>query len=229
MTEYIFIDLDETLLDFHRAEKEAVAAALSRFGIEPTEAVLALYSKLNIAQWKLLEQQKLTLPEVKRRRFELLFDELGGAASPTAAAEFYEQRLAEGAYPLPGAEDTLKALCGDYRLFLASNGTKCVQERRLFKTGFDKYFEKSFVSEEIGFFKPDLRYFEACFAAIDAFDKSKAVMVGDSLSSDIAGGRNAGIKTVWLNRFGAENESEIIPDYEIGDISALPELIKNII
>lgn len=228
MTEYIFIDLDETLLDFHRAEKEAVAVTLSHFGIEPTEAALALYSKLNIAQWKLLEQQKLTLPKVKHRRFELLFAELGCAASPTAAAEFYEQRLAEGAYPLPGAEDALKALCGGYRLFLASNGTKCVQERRLFKTGFGKYFEKSFVSEEIGFFKPDSRYFEACFAQIDGFDKAKAVMVGNSLSSDIAGGRNAGIRTVWLNRFGAENKSEITPDYEIDDIAALPELINSI-
>lgn len=228
MTEYIFIDLDETLLDFHRAEKEAVAAALLHFGIEPTEAALARYKELNIAQWKLLEQQKLTLPEVKRRRFELLFGELGCDASPTAAAEFYEQRLAEGAYPLPGAEDALKALCGGYRLFLASNGTKCVQERRLSKTGFGKYFEKAFVSEEIGFFKPDLRYFEACFAQIDGFDKSNAVMVGDSLSSDIAGGKNAGIKTVWLNRFGAENKSRIVTDYEIEDISTLPELIKNI-
>lgn len=228
MTEYIFIDLDETLLDFHRAEREAVAAALSYFGIEPTESALALYSRLNIAQWKLLEQQRLTLPEVKLRRFELLFERLGCAASPQTAAEYYEERLAEGAYPLPGAESALKALCGKYRLFLASNGTARVQEQRLSKTGFGKYFEKSFVSEEIGFFKPDSRYFEACFAAIDGFDKSKAVMVGDSLSSDIAGGRNAGIKTVWLNRLGAENESEIKPDYEIGDISALPELIENI-
>ena len=228
MTEYIFIDLDETLLDFHKAEREAVAAALSHFGIEPTESALALYSKLNIAQWKLLEQQKLTLPEVKLRRFELLFEQLGCAASPQTAAEYYEEQLAEGAYPLPGAEIALKSLCGKYRLFLASNGTARVQERRLSKTGFGKYFEKSFVSEEIGFFKPDSRYFEACFAAIDGFDKSKAVMVGDSLSSDIAGGRNAGIKTVWLNRFSAENKSEIKPDYEISDISALPELIENI-
>lgn len=228
MTEYIFIDLDETLLDFHRAEREAVSEAMLHFGIEPTRQNLELYSKLNIAQWKLLEQQKLTLPEVKCRRFELLFNELGCKASPTAAAEYYEEQLAEGAYPLPGAEDALKTLCGGYRLFLASNGTQRVQERRLFKTGFGRYFEKAFVSEEIGFFKPDSRYFEACFAQIDGFDKSKAVMVGDSISSDIAGGKDAGIKTVWLNRFGAENESKIVPDYEIDDISVLPELIKNI-
>ena len=83
MIEYIFIDLDETLLDFKRAEREAVAMALKHFGIEPEENTLALYSRLNLAQWKLLEQQKLTLPEVKQRRFELLFEELGSTASPT--------------------------------------------------------------------------------------------------------------------------------------------------
>ena len=78
-----------------------------------------------------------------------------------------------------------------------------------------------FVSEEIGFFKPDSRYFEACFSQISGFDRLKAVMVGDSLSSDITGGINAGIETVWLNRFGEENESAIQPDYEISDISEL--------
>lgn len=228
MIEYIFIDLDETLLDFKRAEREAVAMALKHFGIEPEENTLALYSRLNLAQWKLLEQQKLTLPEVKQRRFELLFEELGSAASPKAAAEYYEECLAESAYPLSGAEEALEKLCGGYRLFLASNGTQKVQERRLLKTGFGKYFEKAFVSEEIGFFKPDRRYFDTCFKQISGFDKSKAVMVGDSISSDISGGKNAGIRTVWLNRFEIKNESEIKPDYEISDISELPELIKNI-
>ena len=229
MTEYIFIDLDETLLDFKRAEKEAVAKALEHFGIEDKESTLALYSKINLSQWKLLEQQKITLPEVKSRRFELLFKELGCDASPESAAEYYEECLGDGAYALSGAEEALKSLlCKGHRLFLASNGTRKVQERRLEKTGLGKYFEKVFVSEEIGFFKPDSRYFEACFSQISGFDRLKAVMVGDSLSSDITGGINAGIETVWLNRFGEKNESEIQPDYEISDISELPGLIENI-
>ena len=130
---------------------------------------------------------------------------------------------------LSGAEEALKSLlCKGHRLFLASNGTRRVQERRLEKTGLGKYFEKVFVSEEIGFFKPDSRYFEACFSQISGFDRLKAVMVGDSLSSDITGGINAGIETVWLNRFGEKNESAIQPDYEISDISELPGLIENI-
>lgn len=228
MIEYIFFDLDETLLDFNRAEKEAVAFALSNFGIEPTEKTLLRYSKINLSQWKLLEQGKITLPEVKIGRFELLFKELSSDASAKAAAEFYENNLAEGAYPLFGAEDTLKALQSGFRLFLVSNGTAEVQERRLEKTGFGKYFEKIFVSEEIGFFKPDKRYFESCFAAIDGFEKEKAVMVGDRLTSDVLGGKNAGIRTVWLNRYGEKNETEIVPDYEISDISDLPKLIEEI-
>ena len=228
MIEYIFFDLDETLLDFKRAEKEAVAFALSNFGIEPTEKTLLRYSKINLSQWKLLEQGKITLPEVKIGRFELLFKELSSDASAKAVAEFYEKNLAEGAYPLFGAEDTLKALQSGFRLFLVSNGTAEVQERRLEKTGFGKYFEKIFVSEEIGFFKPDKRYFESCFAAIDGFEKEKAVMVGDRLTSDVLGGKNAGIRTVWLNRYGEKNETEIVPDYEISDISDLPKLIEEI-
>lgn len=228
MIEYIFIDLDDTLLDFRRAENESVKTTLSKFGTEADEKILAQYSRINFDQWKLLEEQKITIEKVKTRRFELLFKELGLSASPKAAAELYEELLSEGAYPISGAEDVLKELCKSYRLFLASNGTKRVQKRRLEKIDFKKYFEKIFVSEDMGLFKPDKKYFDACFEQIDGFKKENAVMVGDRLTSDICGGINAGIKTVWINRLGIKNETEYIPDYEIRDISELTELISGI-
>ena len=110
----------------------------------------------------------------------------------------------------------------------ASNGTAVVQKGRMTSANLYRFFQKSFVSEEIGHNKPSKAYFDAAFAQIPDFDPAKALMVGDSLSSDIKGGKNAGLRTCWINPNHLPANPEIQPDYEIEALSQLPALLETI-
>ena len=228
MIEFLFLDLDDTILDFQKAEAIAIAKALRNAGVEPTPEVIALYSRINVAHWQMLERGELTREQVKVDRFSAFFRELGVEADAYACAMDYERLLAIGHYFLPGAEEAVARLSKKYRLFLASNGTASVQAGRMTSANLYRFFEKVFVSEEIGANKPSLEYFELCFAQIPGFDRSKAIMVGDSLTSDIRGGQNAGIATCWVNPRGLPRREDIIPDYELSSLAQLEDLLERI-
>lgn len=225
MTEFLFLDLDDTILDFQKAERIALAKSIREFGVEPTEAVLARYHEINKWHWEQLELGKLTRDQVKQDRFTALFRELGETVDAAACAKAYEKNLAIGHYFLPGAEEALEQLHGKYRLFLASNGTASVQKGRMTSANLYRFFEQVFVSQEVGFNKPSLEYFQACFARIPGFCPERAMMVGDSLTSDILGGIRAGIPTVWVNP-QHKSAGDIHPDYEIEALSQLPRLLE---
>lgn len=221
MIRHILFDLDDTLLDFRRAEKEALCKTLRRMGVEPTEQMLSRYSVLNLSQWKLLEQGRLTRAEVKVRRYQLLFEEFGLSCDPLETTRIYEQMLAIGHYYMDGAEELLQTLSKRYALYVVSNGTAKVQHSRMASAGIERFLKDTFISETIGFDKPSRAFFDACFAKIPDFSPKNALIVGDSLTSDIQGGKNAGIATAWFNPHRAENHGPVQPDYEI---HTLPEL-----
>lgn len=226
MVEFLFLDLDDTILDFHKGEKCAVAKAIAAAGVEPTENVCDRYHQINKQHWEMLERGEITREEVLVNRFGVLFEELGVAVDKTAVARNYESLLSQEYAYLPGAEQTVKQkLFGRYRLFLASNGTASVQKGRMTGADLYPYFEQVFVSQEIGYNKPDKAYFEACFSRIPGFDREKCLMVGDSLSSDILGGKNGGIATCWVNPHGLKAVG-VTPDYEIKSLVELPGLLE---
>ena len=227
MIEFLFLDLDDTILDFKKAERIAIAKTIRDFDVEPTEEVLNRYHVINKWHWEQLELGKLTRAEVLENRFAVLFQELGKEVNATACARTYEKNLSIGHYFLPGAQEAVDSLHKKYRLFLASNGTASVQKGRMTSANLYRFFEKVFVSQEIGYNKPSKAYFDACFAQIPGFDPAKAVMVGDSLSSDIKGGIHAGIKTVWVNP-DHKNCGDIRPDYEIEALSQLEALLETL-
>ncbi len=222
MIEFILLDLDDTILDFGWAEKQAITRTLSAHGITPTEEICRLYKKINWDYWGKLERKEVTREELKVGRFQDLLQQLGLPGDAAAMGEQYLENLAQGHYFLPGALETLQTLQNSYRLFLVSNGNPPVQYGRLASAGITHYFEKLFISMEIGHNKPSLEFFEHCFSQIPGFDKEKAIMVGDSLSSDIQGGINAGITTCWVNTRHLSPRADIVPDYQI---EALPELL----
>lgn len=226
MIKNVLFDLDDTLLDFHRAEAEAIRYTLKEFGIDPTDENVALYSKINRSCWAKLETGEFTREEVLHRRFDMLFETLGVDGDSHETQKLYEYRLSLGAYYLDGAEEMLNALYGRYRLYMATNGIVNVQSRRIKDSGIGKYFEEIFVSEKIGFNKPDKRFFDAAFATIPDFKHCETVMVGDLLTSDIKGGINAGIKTVYFNPKRLPNNTDITPDYEIAEHSELIKLLE---
>lgn len=224
MVKTVLFDLDNTLLDFNQAEKTALSKTLLHFGITPDEATLKRYSELNLAQWKLLELGKLTREEVKLRRFELLFQEKNFSVSAAEAAKLYETLLAQGHCFMDGAEELLKTLYGTYQLYIVTNGTLSVQKGRLKSSGIRKYFEDIFISEEVGYNKPSIEYFDCCFSKIPDFSKETTVIIGDSLTSDIQGGINAKIRTIWFNP-NHEAAEGIHPDYEFDSLRQLPALL----
>ena len=228
MVEFLFLDLDDTILDFHKAERIALSKTIREFGVEPTEEVLSRYHVINKWHWEQLELGKLTRDEVLTGRFRTLFQELGLDVDPEKMQAGYERNLSIGHYFLPGAEEAVKELHQKYRLFLASNGTGVVQKGRMTSANLYRFFEKSFVSEEIGHNKPSLEYFKAAFAQIPGFDPDKALMVGDSLTSDIKGGKNAGLRTCWINPNHLPAKPDIQPDYEIEGLYQLPRLLETL-
>ncbi len=225
MIEFLFLDLDDTILDFHKAERIALSKTIRDFGVEPTEEVLNRYHLINKWHWEQLELGKMTRDQVLKNRFRALFEELGITVDAADCAAAYEKNLSIGHYFLPGAEEAVDRLSKKYRLFLASNGTASVQKGRMTSANLYRFFERVFVSQEIGHNKPSREYFSACFAEIPGFDITKAMMVGDSLSSDIKGGINAGLKTVWVNP-RHEDCGSIQPDHEIEALSQLEGLLE---
>ena len=229
MIKYVFLDIDDTLLDFGKAEAAAIKKTFDRIGVPSSPEVIALYSRINDEHWAMLERGELTREQVLVKRFDALFAELGIKNVPSEMAQAsYEYLLGIGHYFVDDAPELLQALKDKYELYIVSNGTAKVQEGRIGSSGIAKYMDGIFISQILGANKPDKQFFDTCFAEIPDFSLSETVIIGDSLSSDIKGGINAGITTVWFNPKGIENDSDIKPDYTIKELSEVPGLLSQI-
>ena len=225
---FLLLDLDDTLLDFGASEADGLRKTLQWIGIMPTDEMVRRYSEINDAQWKLLEQGKLTRTQVKRRRFELLFELLGVVHDVESVRLYYEKVLGESHVFFDGAEQFLKDVYGKYALYIVSNGTTAVQNGRIASAGIADYFNGIFLSEEIGYVKPQREFFDVCFSRIPNFDASEAIILGDSLTSDIQGGINAGIRTCWFNPKGKAGRNDISPDFEVRSLAEFVTLLTQI-
>ena len=227
MIRFIFLDLDDTLLDFHRTEEEAIRKTLRELlGEEPSEAIVRRYSEINDAQWKRLERGELTIPEVRLSRFEILFSELGRGGAPYAAQSLYDGFLNEGHDLIDGAVAFLEKLSARYPLYLASNGSSQMQRRRISSAGIDRFFKEIFISAELEAVKPQKAFFDACFAKIPQFDPAQSILLGDSLTSDIRGGNGAGMHTCWFNPQHKPNTLDIPVTYEIDNLGEIMNIVK---
>ena len=228
MIRYVLFDVDDTLLDFGKAEAAAIRKTFERIGIPVTDELIRRYSEINAQQWSRFEKGEITREKLLTERFDILFSELGINVPSEMAQASYEYLLGIGHYFVDGAEELLEALKDKYELYIVSNGNASVQDRRLKSAGIIPYFKDIFISERVGFNKPSAEFFEACFEHIRGFEKDKAVIVGDRLSSDILGGINAGVKTCWFNPRGDAPDPDIPADYEIKHLNELPALLESI-
>ena len=227
MVQNILFDLDETLLDFKRSESRALSNMLKHIGVEPTEKVISRYSEINKSRWKLLEQGLLTRQQVKESRYEILFAELGVDYSAAEATAYYEGQLSQKGFMFPDTIRLLETLHGRYRMYIVSNGGSNEQSGRLLDSGIGKYFEDIFISEDAGAEKPSREFFDYCFGRRPEIEADETVIIGDSLTSDIQGGINAGVRTIWFNPDDLQ-AADIHPDYEVKTLMEIPALLEEL-
>ena len=217
----LLFDADDTLLDFHKDERQALVKALTHFGVPVTEENIKIYSDINQGMWKQLEKGEITKPELKRTRFKKFFEAIGFVCDedPLTVNEYYLSLLSEGGNTLPGAVETVKTLHEEgYELHIITNGIAATQAKRLKRSGLLPYINEVFVSETIGYQKPRKEYFDAVLDNIIEKDKKKILVIGDSLTSDIQGAMNASLPCCWLNRYGKELPEGYNVDFVIEDV-----------
>ena len=227
MIKFIFLDLDDTILDFHRSEAVALRKTLQSLNVNPTDEVIARYSAINLAHWKALERKELTRGEVLTGRFRQLFEELGMNVSPNVAQSLYEKNLSESHFFVDGAPRLLMTLSQKYPLYIASNGTTLVQTSRIASSGIGRYFKAVFLSEQLGADKPQIEFFERATGQIEGYNPNEAIILGDSLTSDIQGGINAGMHTCWFNPHHRQREN-ITPEFEIADLAEFDNVLQKL-
>ncbi len=200
---YLLADNDNTLMDFNASERHALTAALSAFGLPHDEAVCARYHQINRALWEALERGETTQAALKVERFVRLLRTMpsGGAAAEALAARFQEE-LSRRADLMPGALALLTSLRGRMRIALVTNGVSATQRGRLSRCPFAPLLDAVIISEEIGVSKPDPRIVDAALDALGCEDRSAVVLLGDSVTADIAAARAAGIDSIWFSHGG---------------------------
>lgn len=223
----LFLDMDGTFLDFHAAEREAFYKTLRKNGAEPDEVRYQRYSAINDSLWKAFERGEIRKERIRSSRFTLLFEELGIDLDGSVAEQDYEKALGEGHELMPHAKEVLEFLSQRCPLYVVTNGFKSVQRSRLKLADIERYITKSFISEEIGYQKPQKEFFDVCLAEMEPAPARKEILlIGDSLTSDILGAKNAGIDSCWFNPEGIQNGSSVRPDYEIRSLLELKELLR---
>ncbi len=216
--EWLLFDADETLLNFKLAEERAIKATFKAFGLPADADIIETYSKINDNLWKMLERGEVTKDRLKVLRFEQFCEHYGYAPIGRELADAYVGNLSRQTALIDGAEDVCRALAGRYKMYIITNGIYSVQTARFGGSAIKDYFEKCYISDEIGCEKPSRGFFDAVAADIPDFDISRALVIGDSLTSDIKGGADYGIDTCWLNRAGKPAPEGMNITYIIGDI-----------
>lgn len=222
----VLFDLDNTLSDFTSAQTEALPGLLAAHGVAEAESYLPTFRRLAEPLWNQIEAGTLTLETLNGERFRLLIEHTDIDVDPSVLASKYLGWLSTSGRLIPGAIDLLETLYGTVRLGMITNGYAEVQRPRLERFELTHYFESITVSSEIGHAKPGQAFFDVALGQLGNPDPATVLVVGDSLSSDIAGGANAGCATCWYNPTAKplpEDAGDI--DHMVVDLAELPNLI----
>ena len=226
MTVYtsLLLDLDDTLLDFKAAETQAIRGVLENNSLPSNDEAVQTYSRINKSFWESFERGEIPKNAIFTGRFKRLLEVFGREGDPAALSAEYCNALAAGYFTVEGAFEILDYLRQKgYRLYAATNGLSATQNRRIKDSGLAPYFDRVFVSEDSGYQKPEKEYYDYIISRIPEKNRRKILIVGDSQSSDILGGINAGIDTCWYNPQGLK--AKYPSKYEIFSLMDLKNIL----
>ena len=222
--EIFLFDADNTLYDYDAAEAYALQTTFEHCGFDYSESIRTKYRIFNTQVWDAYEKGEMTKEDLQPARFDRLFKAIGVQHDAKDFNAQYLVELGRGTFLIDGAIEVCKTIISQGKqTFIVTNGILATQESRIKHSLLKDYITDSFVSEVIGYKKPDIEYFEYVFSHIPQVSKDKILIIGDSLTADITGGSKAGIDSCWFNLYGISNNTKIKPTYEI---SRLSELIR---
>lgn len=221
----ILLDVDDTIFDFSACEREALGLAFKRYGYRLDDNIREAYNIINLDLWKQYEKGIIDKETVINTRFKILFDKYEIKGDRHGFEGVYQELLGMQHFLIEDAIKVIEYLYNKYNLYIVTNGVTATQLRRIRESGIEHYMKRIFVSEETGFQKPMKEYFDYCFERIDNPEPDKMIIIGDSLSSDIKGGNNAGITTCWYNPKCMVNKTDSKVDIEIKRLSELYDIL----
>ena len=221
---YLLFDLDNTLMDFDRAEETAFYAAFSASALAVDDGVYRLYHEINGGLWKQLEKGEMTRERLKDLRYEMLFERLGmpDDGRSLEVSDRYFEELACQRFMMDGAEDVCRLLRPHYKMYIVTNGTYEVQRGRFFGSPLEKYFDGIYVSEHVGAANPSPVFFDCVLKTVGDADRSAYCVIGDSLTSDIDGAILAGMDSIWLDHRSTHDAKGRAVTHILQDIRDLP-------
>lgn len=224
--QFILWDIDDTLIDFKASEAQALRQCFYKYDITVSDEDLSIYSEINRNYWEQLAQGKVEKKFMLLKRFEDFLVHLGAShVDASVINDEYQEALGDHVLMYPYGMELCKELQKSKKQYAVTNGTIVAQNKKLKNTGLVHVFDGVFISDEVGYQKPDIRFFNHCFSEIPEFDPSQAIIIGDSLSSDMRGAMNAGIDSCWFNPRGEEKPEDMIVTYEIKDLKELEDLL----
>mgnify|MGYP003444703653 FL=1 len=222
----LYFDVDDTLIDFKAAEKVALPALFKEYQMDFTEEVEVYYKTLNRQLWLALERGEITREQLMNRRFGETMRYFGQSINGREMDERYRELLVDTVVLIEGAEQVLSELSKDYELYIVTNGVLETQLARIRAANITSYFKRIFVSEETGYQKPQIEFFNYVFSNVKNFEKSTSLIIGDSITADIMGGFNAGIDTCWFNRYNQTVDVSIQPTYVLRNLHELVGMLS---
>lgn len=224
----LLFDLDNTILDFSKAEDYSIRALALDYHINLEDSDVLNYVRINEKYWDMSDKGQIKKDEMLKRRFVDFFKLFNLEVDGKECDEKYRYHLTEKAFLVDGALEVLEELSIDHDLYIVSNGVKQTQEIRMKKAGINKYFKKTFLSDEIGYSKPNKEFFDFVKEYLyktycDDYTLDDVVLIGDNLFTDINGANCAQIKSVYFNIFNKENNTMYKPIYEIKKLREILE------
>lgn len=223
--QYLLFDVDQTLLDFKACERSALQESFAYFNLDQRHDVYDYYQQYNKALWQDFENGKIKREMIFEIRFDNVFKHFKIDLDGKVFERYYRSRLSANHQLMPYAIEVLQYLSQRYDIYLVSNGLIQTQKQRIKDSTIQQYVKGVFISEEIGYKKPSLEYFDYVFKHIPSFQKDEALMIGDSLNADMIGGKQAGLDVCFMNEANIKQD-KVKVDYEVNDLRQLIAILE---